>query len=300
MVADLEAHLHARLLHRTTRRVALTEAGERFLLRCQRILSELDQAEAEARDAQAKPMGRLRVHSMTSFGIRYVVPLVARYVEEYPLVNVDLTLRQDPPDLLEEGFDVSLVLAKSLADSNHVSQRLGTAYSIACASPEYLGKHGVPEKLSDLDDHSCLQLVVPMGAKEAWLFDGPDGQEEYRLKEDRFRVNIPEAMVAAISAGMGIGVLPAPLVSAELASGRLARVLPDYRSDERNIYAIYPSRQFLDAKIRTWVDFLLEELPGLLGQGHGMSDRCPPVPPAGISPALPPGENWSRPAKDRC
>jgi DNA-binding transcriptional LysR family regulator len=272
-VADLEAHLHARLLNRTTRRLALTEAGERFLTRCQFILSEIDQAEAEARDAHATPIGRLRVHSMTSFGIRYVVPLVARYAELYPLVNIDLTLQQRAPDLLEEGIDVSLVLAKSLADSNHVSQRLGASYSVACASPQYLQRRGVPQTLGELDNHVCLHLVTPMGPPEKWVFQGTDGEEEYHLKDNRFRVNIPEALAVAISSGMGIGVVPSSSIANELANGRLVRVLPDYRLDERNIFAIYPSRQYLDAKIRTWVDFLRRELPALLDEGESLINQ---------------------------
>lgn len=265
-VADLEAHLQARLLHRTTRRVALTEAGERFLTRCQHILAELAEAEAEARNAHAKPMGRLRVHSMTGFGIRYVVPLIARYAEQYRLVNVDLTLQQRAPDLLDEGFDVSLVLAKSLTDSNHICQRLGIAYSVACASPGYLERRGKPEKPSDLDAHVCLHLVTHMGAPDTWIFDGPDGPEEYHLKDNRLRANIPDALAGATSAGMGVGVLPTLSIAPELASGELVRVLPEYRLDERTIYAIYPSRQYLDAKIRTWVEFLRAELPTLLEQ----------------------------------
>lgn len=110
-VSDLEAHLRTRLLNRTTRRIALTEAGERYLQRCEQILAYVDQAEAEASDAHARPAGRLKVHSMTSFGQHYVVPMISRYQERHPSVQVDLTLAQRMPDLLDEGYDVSLVLA---------------------------------------------------------------------------------------------------------------------------------------------------------------------------------------------
>ncbi|MFM0277770.1 LysR family transcriptional regulator [Paraburkholderia sediminicola] len=263
-VADLEAHLRTRLLHRTTRRIALTDAGQRYLERCQQILQDIDQAEGEARDAQAKPIGKLRVHSMTSFGIRYLVPLIARYGEKFPAVNVDLTLSQRLPDLLEDGFDVSLSLAKELADSNHVSQRIGSSFSVACASPAYLERYGVPGRPSDLDKHTCVQLVTPVGGSDTWVFNGDGDSERYKLKGNTFRVNIPEALAAGVAAGMGVGVLPVSSIGSELASERLVRVLPEYKLDELNIYAIYPSRQYLDAKIKTWIEFLRDELPAAL------------------------------------
>src|SRR5258708_3430402 len=134
-VSDLEAHLRTRLLNRTTRRIALTDAGERYLQRCQQILAYVEEAEAEASDAHARPSGKLRVHTMSSFGGRYVVPALVRYQQLHPEVSVQLTLSQRIPDLLEEGFEVSIVLGYGLPDSGLVSQRLGSAFSIACAAP---------------------------------------------------------------------------------------------------------------------------------------------------------------------
>ena len=119
-VSDLEAHLRTRLLNRTTRRIALTEAGERYLQRCEQILAYVDQAEAEAGDAHARPSGKLKVHAMTSFGQHYVVPAVGRYQQQYPDVHVELTLAQRMPDLLDEGYDVSVVLASDLPVSGLV------------------------------------------------------------------------------------------------------------------------------------------------------------------------------------
>jgi DNA-binding transcriptional LysR family regulator len=147
-ISDLEAHLHTRLLNRTTRGIALTEAGERYLQRCEQILAYVEEAEAEASDAHARPSGKLKVHAMTSFGQHYVVPAVSDYHERYPEVHVELTLAQRIPDLLDEGYDVSLVLAESLPDSGLVSQRLGSGFSITCAAPAYLERHGVPRPLT--------------------------------------------------------------------------------------------------------------------------------------------------------
>ncbi len=133
-VSDLEAHLRTRLLNRTTRRIALTEAGERYLQRCEQILAYVDQAEAEAGDAHARPSGKLKVHCFTSLGQHYLVPAIARYRERYPDVHVELTLAQRMPDLLDEGYDVAIVVGRDLPDSGLVSQRLGESHSVVCAS----------------------------------------------------------------------------------------------------------------------------------------------------------------------
>jgi len=264
-VSDLECHLHTRLLHRTTRRVALTEAGSRYVNRCEQILAYVDEAEAEAGDARACPAGKLKIHAMTSFGQHYVIPTISQYRERYPLVNIELTLAQRMPDLLDEGYDVALVLAADdLPDSSLISQRLGSACSIACASPAYLARHGSPRGLPDLANHICLRLAAPGAALNEWTFDGPDGHEVVKLGPSSFMVNIAEAMAVAICEGMGIGVLPASSALPHLRAGTLLRVLPQYTMQELQIYAVYPSRQYLDAKIRTWVEFSRAQLPATL------------------------------------
>jgi len=263
-VSDLEAHLRTRLLNRTTRRIALTEAGERYLQRCEQILAYVEQAEAEAGDAHARPSGRLKVHAMTSFGQHYVVPAVGRYQQRYPDVQVELTLAQRVPDLLDEGYDVALVLATDLPDSGFVSQRIAGAFSIACASPAYLERRGVPQTPTDLAHHNCLRMMTPVFPSAQWHFSGPDGDEVIELGAPTFQVNVAEALAAAMREGMGIGLLPVYSAIGGLRSGELVWVLPDYRSQEMNIFALYPSRQYLDAKIRTWIELLRDEMPSTL------------------------------------
>ncbi|WP_168787464.1 LysR family transcriptional regulator [Paraburkholderia aromaticivorans] len=263
-VSDLEAHLHTRLLNRTTRRIALTEAGERYLHRCQQILAYVDQAEAEAGDAQARPSGKLKVHAMTGFGQHYIVPAVSRYQTRYPDVSVELTLAQRTPDLLDEGFDVSLTLAAGLPDSGLVSQRLGGTFSVACASPAYLRRNGTPTLPADLGGHCCIQMVTPVFRANEWSFDGPNGEESIALAPATFQINVADALAIAVREGMGIGLLPTYSAASGLRSGELVRILPEYTSQQMNVYALYPSRQYLDAKIRTWVEFLREELPSVL------------------------------------
>lgn len=260
-VSELEAHLRTRLLNRTTRRIALTEAGERYLNRCHAILASVLEAEAEASGAHEKPVGTLKVHAVASLGQNYVVPAIAAYQERYPAVTVDLTLSQNVPDLLEEGYDVALrVSPDPLPDSNYISHQLGTVYSVLCAAPAYLAKHGTPTSVDDLSHHICLQVAMPIFPSERWLLTGPDGEREFRLQNARFKVNVPDAMAAALHEGMGIGALPTLTIRSAFKSGSLMRVLPDYHLQLLNIYAVYASRQYLDAKIRTWIDFLRDSI----------------------------------------
>lgn len=268
-VSDLESHLRTRLLNRTTRRIAMTDAGERYKHRCEQILAYVDEAEAEAGDAQAKPSGKLKVHAMTSFGQHYVVPLVSRYCERYGDVNVDLTLAQRVPDLLDEGYDVALIQAAELPDSGLISQRLGGVNSIVCASPGYIERHGQPRVLADLNRHVCLSLVSPLGPASSWRFDGPSGAEVVELGPARFTVNVAEAMAVALREGMGIGVLPTSSALPYLRTGTLVRLFPGYTLQELQIYAVYPSRRYLDAKVRTWVEFLRDEFPATLAIDRG-------------------------------
>jgi DNA-binding transcriptional LysR family regulator len=258
-ISELEAHLRTRLLNRTTRRIALTEAGERYLNRCLAILESVSDAELEASDAHARPAGTLRVHAMSSIGQNYVVPAVAAFQERYPAVTVDLVLSQNVPDLLEEGYDVALrVSPRTLPDSNYISHQLGTVQSVLCASPSYLEVHGAPESIDDLSHHMCLQVAIPIFPADRWTLIGPDGPREFPLPNTRFRVNLPDAMAVALHEGMGIGALPALTVRSAFRNGTLVRVLPEHYLQELNIYVVYASRQYLDAKIKAWVDFVKE------------------------------------------
>ncbi|MNO66061.1 HTH-type transcriptional regulator DmlR [compost metagenome] len=272
-VASLETHLRARLLNRTTRRIALTEAGQRYLLRCEQILAYIEEAEAEAGDAHARPAGKLRVHSMTGIGQHYVISAIAGYRKLHPEVSFELTMANRVPDLLDEGYDVAIVVAADLPDSGLVSQRVGETYSILCAAPSYLAAHGTPRTPSELIEHDCLRLLSPVLPLDKWLFDGPHGQEMVTLGPSPFQVNVGDAMTEAISAGMGIGALPIYSASAGLRDGSLVRVLPHYKLQILNVYALYPSRQYLDAKIRTWVAYLRETLPAVLqADEEGLED----------------------------
>lgn len=268
-VTDLEARLRTRLLNRTTRRMALTEAGERYLDNCKRILADIEQAEAEAGAAQANPSGKLRVYGGASFGQHYVMPLIARYQQHQPEVAVDLTIAQQMPDIIEEGFDVAVVVAAELEDSALISQHLGSTSAILCASPAYLQAHGVPQSFDELEGHACLHLTDASLPAGQWASAGPHGdtlRQPGHSGATLLQVNNPEALALAIREGMGIGPLPVPVALPGLADGSLVRVLPRHWLEGLNIYALYASRRYLDAKIRTFVEFLREKVPRMLAE----------------------------------
>jgi DNA-binding transcriptional LysR family regulator len=264
-VSELEAHLRTRLMNRSTRRLALTTAGERYLKRCRQILADIDTAEEEASCAHERPAGALRMHSYASIGQHYVLPAISRYRALYPEVTVELTLSQRMPDLFEGSSDVSVVAASSLPNSDLVSLLLGATFSILCASPAYLRAHGAPKQPRDLAHHECLILQTPAFPANDWLLEGPNGSELMEVSGP-VQVNIAESLVVAIREGMGIGMLPVYAAIDGLRDGSMVRVLPEHTLQKMNIYALYPSRKFIDAKTRTWVEFLRTHMPKIIAR----------------------------------
>lgn len=263
-VSDLERRLRTRLLDRTTRRVALTDAGECYLRRCEQILACVDEAEAEACNAHARPRGKLRIHAMTSIGVHYVVPVIRQYQQSYPEVTIDLTLAQRIPDLRDDRYDVSIVLGNHLPESALASQRLGRVFGIACASPAYLARRGIPETPPDLANHVCLHMTRSGSSRVQWSFDGPRGVEAIALPPASLQLNDVGAMATAVREGMGIAILPVYAAEPWLKSGDIVRVMPDYTSQPVNVHALYPSHRYPDAKTRTWGDFLRDHPPEMV------------------------------------
>lgn len=259
-VSDLETRLRTRLLTRTTRKLALTAAGERYVQRCHIVLNELDKAEEEASNAMEAPRGVLRVFTFASLGQHHVLPIIQKYRERYRDVKVELTLNQHTPKFYDGSTEVAVVAAAELPDSEVVAYLLGSTVNIVCASPEYLARSGTPSVPSDLLNHECLTLKTPTFPTNEWRLESPEEIVEMQIS-GTVEVNIAESMVAAIHGGMGIGALPLYSAVPGLQNGKLVRVLPNYTLQSMNIYVLYPSRKFLDAKTRTFVDVLRESLP---------------------------------------
>jgi DNA-binding transcriptional LysR family regulator len=259
-ISDLERHLRARLLERSTRKLALTPAGDRYLLRCQQLLADLARAEEEASDASDSPRGTLRLFSFASLGQHYVVPAIRAYRERYPDIKVELTLLQHTPDLYNGSVDVALVARGALPDSDLISHDMGTTFNVLCASPAYLAQHGTPITPEALHTHRCLILKTPEFRASQWRLER-DGEIVALEIDGQFQVNVAESMARALEDGMGIGMLPVYSAIPALARGSLVRVLPDYTLQPMHIYAMYASRRYLDAKTRTWIEFLRDWLP---------------------------------------
>jgi DNA-binding transcriptional LysR family regulator len=221
-------------------------------------------------------VGRLKIHAMSAIGNHYVIDAIARYREIHPTVMFDLTLTNRVPDLLEEGYDMSIVLARELPDSGFVAQRLGITYSILCASPAYLEKRGIPHSPDALAEHECLRIVNTVMPVEHWTFEGPQGMETITIPVSPFHINTADGMTIAIRKGMGIGIQPIASAVDGLRAGTLVRVLPEYRLEELNLFAIYPSRKFVDAKTKTWVDFLKQSIPELLASDEDIAGARKP------------------------
>ncbi|KVE23871.1 LysR family transcriptional regulator [Burkholderia singularis] len=268
-VSELEARLRTRLMNRSTRRLALTPAGERYLLRCRQILADVDQAEEEASRAHERPAGVLRMHSFASIGQHYVLPALTAYREQHPDVSVELTLSQRMPDLFDGTSDMAVVTAAALPDSELVSHLLGSTYNILCATPAYLRAHGAPCSPRDLARHACLTLCTPAFPSHEWQLEGPAGTETIKV-EGPVQTNTAESLAVAIRSGIGIGMLPLYAAIEDLRRGMLVRVLPAYRLQKMNVYALYASRRFIDAKVRTWVDALRFHMPKMIARDEAV------------------------------
>lgn len=261
-VSELENHLKARLINRTTRKLALTEVGRRYLERCKSILDDLRTAEMEAAGAHLEAFGKLRLHAPNGIGQYHIIPLVSQYSELYPSVDFELTLSHATPDLLAEGYDLLISGDSNIPDSGFIAQGLGATYSVLCAGPGYLARNGVPRSIAELSGHTCLQLDDP-AFPGGWEVNG-SAIDVIASSRRKFQVNVADGIAQAAREDMGICLIPLYVAAASIRRGELVRVLPDLIAHQRNVSVIYPSRQFLDAKVRTFIDYLKNHLPGRL------------------------------------
>lgn len=272
LVADLEAHLGTRLLHRTTRRVSLTEAGRAYHARCVQLLSDLEEMESMVRDAQSNPRGRLRVAGPQTFGELYLVPALHDFALCHPGISIELTLTDRFVDLVEERFDLGIRIA-DLPDSSLVARRLGEMRLIACAAPAYLEAHGRPRAPQDLTAHDC---IVDTNFRQPWLwpFDGGGGRTTVRVA-GRFMVNSARAACDLAVAGAGVVLAPNFVADPHLAAGRLETLLPEWTSGVRGIHAVYPHRRHVALRLRMLIDFLTGRFAPAPDQARASSASSP-------------------------
>lgn len=252
-VMQLEAHLGTRLLNRTTRRVSLTDTGRIYYERCKAILHDVEEIENIAGDQNSRPHGRLSLSAPTSFGILHLQDALPQYLKKYPEIQLSLSLADRFIDVVAEGFDLVIRIAE-LEDSSLVARKIAPCNRVLCASPDYLKQQGKPKVPQDLANHHCLIYSNEL-KPDTWVLHGPNGTESIKVNGPVCADNGDILKAAAVS-GLGITLLPTFIVGPELLAGRLEQVLPDYHPPEISIYAVFPSRRYLSAKVRTFIDFL--------------------------------------------
>jgi DNA-binding transcriptional LysR family regulator len=254
-IQALEERLGARLLNRTTRKVGLTEVGRAYYDRAAQVLADLEQADDIASAHQSTPRGTLRVHTMTHM-VPFVAPVIAEFLAAFPEVKVDLRLGEANVDLMEEGFDVALRMTPP-PDSSLIIRKLATWRQVLCCSQSYLENHARPEQLAELAGHDCIRhLMYPFG--DEWRFTDRKGTQASVRVSGRLVTNSGETLRLAALHGVGISLAAGFLVHDDLEAGRLVRLLPEYRPVELSMNAIYPHRHYLSAKVRTFIDMLLD------------------------------------------
>lgn len=252
-VVDMETRLGVRLLHRTTRRLSLTDEGQMFYARSKELLDELDEAEAEVTSRSEAATGLLRVNAPFTFGILHLAPLWGKFKAQNPKVTLDITLADRLVDLVEEGYDVAIRIA-TLESSTLVSKRLASTRMVLCASPQYLAQHGTPQHPAELAQHAVISYVY-WSTKDEWRFTGPDGPVSVKTRPI-MNTNSGDTCRAAALAHQGIVLQPSFLVGHDVAEGTLVELMPQYKSLEMGIYAVYPTRKHVSAKVRVLIEFL--------------------------------------------
>jgi DNA-binding transcriptional LysR family regulator len=252
-IARLEERLQTKLLYRSTRRVALTEAGQTFLHHCQRLQDGREEALRAVGDLTSEPKGLLRMTCAVAYGERFIAPLVTRFMDEYPQLRVDVELTNDTLDLVHEGMDLAIRLGR-LQESRLVATRLAPRRMYLCASPSYVQRYGRPHSVSELSHHNCL-----IGSSDTWLLQ-QNGKEFSQRIHGNWRCNSGQAVLDAALHGTGLCQLPDYYVQGHLKSGALISLLEAHQPPNTAVWGLYPQQRHLSPKVRKLVDYLKEGL----------------------------------------
>lgn len=257
-IAKLEDSVGARLFHRTTRRISLTEEGAAFHERCRRILDDLRDAEATLSAATRAPRGRLRV-GVPTIGYRFLLPVIPEFRRRYPDIELDIDFNDRLVDVVEEGLD-AVIRSGPLTDSSLMSRRLGPFRFVLCASPAYLERNGIPQSPPDLERHDCLRFRFPTSGKlQTWHLVNADGVDPFR-RPSPLTCNNMEALRGAAIAGLGIAYMPAFLARDAVADGLLRTVLGEHLADPGQFSILWPSNRLVSPRLRVFIDYMAEHL----------------------------------------
>jgi DNA-binding transcriptional LysR family regulator len=255
-VTAMEAELGVKLLHRSTRKLHLTDAGERYVAAAEAAMHTLQEAEHAATELQNEPHGLLRVHAPMSFGRLHVAPLLPNFLTAHPKMQVHLEMSDNWADVIEGGFDIA-IRAGDLPDAALISKKLCDLQSVLCASPDYLTRHETPSVPQDLKDHNCLTSTHHILERE-WHFEKPGKTQTTRIS-GRLSLNNSDALREALVRGFGIGRLPTFIAGGDIAAGRLVPVLTDYAMPSKPLHALYPDKHLLPAKARVFLDYVADK-----------------------------------------
>ena len=256
-VGELEQRLGVRLLHRTTRRLSLTEEGRLFYERAKELLESIDEAESQLTIRAGEARGAIRVNAPLTFGTMHLAPLWGPFVDANPRVSLDITLSDRVVDVVDEGYDLAIRIT-GIPDSTLVTRKLASTRMVLCASPAYLEKHGTPGHPRELSQHAVISYTY-WSTRDEWHFTGPEGEVNVRIKS-RIHTNNGDTCRRAALAHHGFILQPDFIVGEDLRRGDLLEVMPAWRSIEVGIHAVYPSRKNLPLKTRRLIDFLADAL----------------------------------------
>ncbi|WP_322092331.1 LysR family transcriptional regulator [Paraburkholderia bannensis] len=256
-VKALETQLGVRLFSRSTRSMSLTEVGQAYFERVLKIVNDLDECEQSLASLAQQPAGNLRIVAPSFFSYRHLATYLHRYNCLYPRVRIALDLVDQPFDLINDGYDVALLASARIASTSAIARRLWDDQLVACASPAYLERCGTPTHPQDLASHTHIAMGARHVSTRTLSLVGPEGQFELEHKPAMFVDNL-DALIQMIKVGMGIGLVPLKIAHEVFAQGDLTVVLPDYATPPVSISIVYPSREHLPAKVRTFIDFLVE------------------------------------------
>ncbi|WP_347988276.1 LysR family transcriptional regulator [Methylomonas sp. AM2-LC] len=261
-IMQLESELNTRLFNRTTRSLSLTEAGEEYLERCQQVLLDVSEMESAVTKLQTEPRGILKICAPPVIGATHISPALTEYLKYYPDLSVEMLLKGGQVDLVDEGVDIAISLGQ-LNDTSLVARKLANSSLVVCASPDYLKTHGIPQDPEDLEDHSCLiNWAIP--PRNKWRFKGILGERTVTVT-GRMQANMADPIRNAAVNGLGLIMLPRYIVGRDIELGRLQVVMEQYGISPLEVYAVYPHRKYLSAKVRSFLEFIQVWLPGRIG-----------------------------------
>lgn len=266
-IMHLESRLGTRLFNRTTRSLSLTEVGASYFERCQQVLLEIEEMEAQVTHLQTEPRGALRISAPPVIGATHIARAISEFLKLHPDLNVELLIQSGPGDMIEDGIDLAICLG-ALNDTSMVARKLASSSLIVCGSPEYFAKHGTPQTPEDLTRHSCL-INWSIHPKNKWPFKTESGYQVINVS-GRMQANVADAIRIAAINGLGLVMLPVYIVGWDIERGRLQRALENFPSPPLEVHAVYPHRKYLSAKVRVFMDFLqtwLEPRVSTLGGG---------------------------------